>query len=172
LQVDWQVMLLDLHLHQDGDSPVFETALKNEVLFELIESFSDWRVQPMQKGEDGYFRSQVDFQTSVVRIKSSQRVIDSYDWQYDDRELPANQDLISYEMHVSDFCGEGSDQKPQSKFQQAIDKLDYLQELGINAIELLPITEYAGDYGWEYYKRLIQFCQQTPALRSDNIAFF
>jgi 1,4-alpha-glucan branching enzyme len=155
----------------------------------LIGSFNDWQELPMQKGEDGYFRTQVDLQdgvyqykfrlqsltepagrwtdvndpyvteidhssqNGVVRVKGSERIIDTYVWQHDDRALPANRQLVIYEMHVSDFCGKGTDIHEPNKFQLAIAKLDYLQELGINAIELLPITEYAGDYRWGYLVR-------------------
>src|SRR5258705_3540217 len=36
------------------------------------------------------------------------------------------------------------------KFTDAITKLDYLASLGVNAVELLPIAEFPGDYSWGY----------------------
>ena len=41
-----------------------------------------------------------------------------------------------------------SETGPPGTFQGVIDKLPYLQELGINAIELLPVKEFEGDYSW------------------------
>lgn len=153
----------------------------------LIGSFSNWEEIPMQKGQDGYFRTQVELedgahqykfrvqskseafldqwidandpyateidrvsQNSVVRIKEGQRFSEPYVWQHDDKPLPANHELIIYEMHVADFSGEDANVPPGKHFQQAITKLDYLKSLGINAIELLPITEYKGSYRWGY----------------------
>jgi 1,4-alpha-glucan branching enzyme len=40
----------------------------------------------------------------------------------------------------------------------AIKKLDYLEELGVNAIALMPVTEYDGDYRWGYLPR---FCPRN-----------
>ncbi|MEG4198353.1 alpha-amylase family glycosyl hydrolase [Microcoleus sp. Pol12A5] len=90
--------------------------------------------------------------TSTVRIKAGARIIDTYVWQHDDKELPNNEELVVYEMHVADFSeSDGSDSC--SKFQQVKEKLDYLCDLGINAIELMPVNEYPGDYSWGYKVR-------------------
>jgi 1,4-alpha-glucan branching enzyme len=56
-------------------------------------------------------------------------------------------------MHVADFTGGEVDRDQRGKFVDAIEKLDYLSELGINAIELMPINEYPGDYSWGYKVR-------------------
>ncbi|WP_333183085.1 hypothetical protein [Microcoleus sp. B3-D7] len=59
--------------------------------------------------------------TSTVRIKAGARIIDTYFWQDDDKELPNNQELVVYEMHVADFSGpDGSDSG--GKFQQVREK--------------------------------------------------
>ena len=90
--------------------------------------------------------------TSVVRIKAGARIIDTYVWKHDDTKLPENQELVIYELHVADFVGADGGDKI-SKFQQVIEKLDYLGDLGINAIELMPVNEYPGDYSWGYQVR-------------------
>ncbi len=90
--------------------------------------------------------------TSTVRIKAGARIIDTYVWQHNNKELPNNQELVVYEIHVADFSGQdGSDSC--GKFQQVREKLDYLCDLGINAIELMPVNEYPGDYSWGYKVR-------------------
>ena len=157
----------------------------------LIGSFSDWKEIPMEKGEDGYFRTQVDLEdgvyqykfrvqtkspnfepdqwvdlidpyatdvdeaknNGVVRIKDGKRIVDAYVWQHEDTLLPDNHELVIYEMHVADFSGGEDDPYKRGKYQDAIAKLDYLSELGINAIELMPVNEYPGDYSWGYKVR-------------------
>mgnify|MGYP005853490407 CR=1 FL=1 len=157
----------------------------------LFGSFSNWEEIPMQKGDDGYFRTQVELedgvhqykfrvqskswfvepdqwvdivdpyatdidsptQNGVIRIKGGQKIVDTYVWQNDDKPLPADDSLVIYEMHVSDFSGGEPDAKPRGKFRHAIEKLDYLCELGVNAIELMPVKEYPGDYSWGYNPR-------------------
>ncbi|MEG4251712.1 alpha-amylase family glycosyl hydrolase [Microcoleus sp. Pol10D4] len=90
--------------------------------------------------------------TSTVRIKAGERIIDTYVWQHDDKKLPNNEELVVYEMHVADFSGsDGSDSR--GKFQDVREKLNYLCDLGINAIELMPVNEYPGDYSWGYKVR-------------------
>ena len=67
-----------------------------------------------------------------------------YDWQYSDGFIPPRQDkLVIYELLIRDFSKEGN-------LEGVIAKLDYLQELGINAIELMPTQEFDGNDSWGY----------------------
>lgn len=58
-------------------------------------------------------------------------------------EKPAKENLIIYELLLRDFLHAHS-------FQKLRDTLDYLQRLGVNAIELMPVQEFEGNYGWGY----------------------
>src|SRR5690606_28297725 len=51
--------------------------------------------------------------------------------------------MIIYELHVGTFTQEGT-------FEAIIGKLDYLQELGVNAIEIMPIAQCPGSRNWGY----------------------
>lgn len=92
-------------------------------------------------------------QNGVIRIKDGKKIVDTYVWQHDDKPLPSDHALVIYEMHVADFSGGEADPNPRGKYKHAIEKLDYLCELGVNAIELMPIKEYPGDYSWGYNPR-------------------
>ncbi|PKZ89913.1 malto-oligosyltrehalose trehalohydrolase [Trueperella bernardiae] len=50
---------------------------------------------------------------------------------------------VFYELHVGTFTEEGT-------FLAAIEKLDYLRELGVNVVELMPIAPMPGTRGWGY----------------------
>lgn len=91
-------------------------------------------------------------QNSVIRIEQGKKIVDTYTWQHDDRDLPSNEELVIYELYVGGFSGGKSD-SGQGTFQDAIAKLDYIQELGINAVELMPIQESPGDQNWGYTPR-------------------
>ncbi|MDY0043071.1 MAG: alpha-amylase family glycosyl hydrolase [Syntrophales bacterium] len=68
---------------------------------------------------------------------------ESYRWENDDWLRHKLRDLIIYEIHIGDFTHEGT-------FEAAADKFGYLAELGISAIEIMPVYETApGDY-WGY----------------------
>ncbi|CAF1291396.1 unnamed protein product [Adineta steineri] len=85
--------------------------------------------------------------TGIITIKNGKKILDEYTWKYDDIKLPDNKDLIIYEMYVADFADNG-------QFSGVIEKLDYLCDLGFNAIELLPILESMGtDHDWGYSTR-------------------
>jgi 1,4-alpha-glucan branching enzyme len=63
-------------------------------------------------------------------------------------EPPATNELVIYELHVGTFS-QKADGRP-GDFNDVIDKLPYLQSLGINAIELMPVVACEGDQFWGY----------------------
>ncbi len=101
----------------------------------------------------------MDFpESACLTVRNGQRTATTYQWQHDDKPLPANDALVIYEMHVGDFSGgpgDDKDGKPKGRFQNVIDKLDYLASLGINAIELMPVNEFPGERSWGYNPRSI-----------------
>ncbi|RUR74199.1 alpha-glucanotransferase [Chlorogloeopsis fritschii PCC 6912] len=96
--------------------------------------------------------TEIDYKTGngLVRIKNGKKIVDEYVWQHDAKPLPSNEQLVIYELLVSDFCSDTDAPEKQGKYQNAIEKLDYLHELGINAIELMPVNEAPGEYNWGY----------------------
>ena len=58
-------------------------------------------------------------------------------------QRPARENLIVYEVWVYDYT-------TKRTFKGLIDRLDYIQNLGVNAIELMPITEFEGNQSWGY----------------------
>ena len=79
----------------------------------------------------------------------------AYEWQTDssDWSRPGWEYYIMYEMHVKDFTSSATDVTPayRGKYLGTIEKLDYLTNLGITAIELMPINEFPdAGYSWGY----------------------
>ncbi|MBV9403791.1 MAG: malto-oligosyltrehalose trehalohydrolase, partial [Acidobacteriaceae bacterium] len=50
---------------------------------------------------------------------------------------------IIYELHIGTFT-------PQGTFRSAIERLGYLADLGVTHIELMPVNEFSGAWGWGY----------------------
>lgn len=74
----------------------------------------------------------------------------AFNWAGDTRLGVTGSDLVIYEMHVGAFYDATPASGGPGKFADAATKLDYLAGLGINAVELLPVMEFAGDYSWGY----------------------
>jgi len=73
---------------------------------------------------------------------------DDFDWGDDNFRAPAWNEMAIYELHIGTFA-RGEDGKPGT-FDDAIKRLGYLKATGINAIEVMPVAEFAGDLSWGY----------------------
>ena len=69
----------------------------------------------------------------------------AYQWQPTSYTMPAEENLIIYELLIRDFFANG-----EENYQNLIDTLLYLEDLGVNAIELMPIMEFNGNESWGY----------------------
>ncbi|MEP7312682.1 MAG: malto-oligosyltrehalose trehalohydrolase [Pseudomonadota bacterium] len=67
----------------------------------------------------------------------------SYHWQCNDWHARPWSEVVIYELHVGTFTPEGTYAGVQSR-------LDYLVDLGVTAIELMPLAEFPGQRGWGY----------------------
>ena len=66
-----------------------------------------------------------------------------YAWKHKDFKVEDKNDLVIYEMHFRDFT------KSQN-IAGAMAQLDYIENLGVNAVELMPIQEFDGNLSWGY----------------------
>jgi 1,4-alpha-glucan branching enzyme len=66
-----------------------------------------------------------------------------YTWQVGSFTPPPREKLVIYEMLVRDFTTERT-------YLAVIDKLDYLKDLGINVLEMMPVNEFEGNNSWGY----------------------
>lgn len=66
-----------------------------------------------------------------------------YEWEIADYQIEDENDLIIYELLFRDFTA-------TRDINGALEKLDYLKDLGVNAVELMPIQEFSGADSWGY----------------------
>lgn len=66
-----------------------------------------------------------------------------YQWKHLDYVKPKPEELVVYELLVRDF-------DDKRTYKSVIARLDYLKELGVNALELMPIKEFEGNLSWGY----------------------
>ncbi|WP_232065226.1 alpha-amylase family glycosyl hydrolase [Rhodocytophaga rosea] len=121
----------------------------------------------MNKTKEGYFQLTVENiypgATYFYRLDSGQdlpdpashfqpegvhgpsQVIDHSNYQWKDKVWKGieSKDMILYEMHLGTFTPEGT-------FNSMIDRLADLADTGINAIEIMPISQFPGNRNWGY----------------------
>lgn len=68
---------------------------------------------------------------------------EKFQWKDDNFNPPSEHELIVYELLVRDFLNDHS-------YKSLLDTLDYLEKLGVNAIELMPVNEFEGNESWGY----------------------
>ncbi len=68
---------------------------------------------------------------------------ESYNWQVSDFQVPEKGKMVIYELLIRDFTAEHS-------YQSVIDNLDYLEDLNINVLELMPVNEFENNSSWGY----------------------
>ena len=76
-------------------------------------------------------------------VATFQTMKTAYNWEVPTFAMPLRENMVIYELLLRDFTKEKS-------LASAITKLDYLKNLGITAIELMPIQEFDGNDSWGY----------------------
>ncbi|MFP4555248.1 MAG: alpha-amylase family glycosyl hydrolase [Bacteroidales bacterium] len=89
---------------------------------------------------------------------------EEYEWEVTDFTPPPAEELIIYELHIRDFV--------EDDFIGSVtEKLDYLEKLGVNAIELMPINEFEGNDSWGYNPSFYFAPDKAYGTKNDYKAF-
>jgi 1,4-alpha-glucan branching enzyme len=67
----------------------------------------------------------------------------AYNWKITNFQKPAKSKLVVYELLIRDFVS-------THWYKTVMDTLNYLKNLGVNAVELMPIMEFEGNESWGY----------------------
>jgi 1,4-alpha-glucan branching enzyme len=154
-------------------------------------SFNNWSHTPLQAEGDGYWS--VDFNgvlagqeykfvihnngrelykndprsLQVTTSAGNSVIVDrTFDWEDDDFVPPSANKQVIYELHIGTFHRD--DPSLPGTFNAAAEKLDYLKDLGINMIELMPIGSMSNDRGWGYS---IDYIYAVESLYGGRLAF-
>ncbi|HXH06040.1 MAG TPA: malto-oligosyltrehalose trehalohydrolase, partial [Vicinamibacterales bacterium] len=78
-------------------------------------------------------------------VHGPSEIVDPAAFEWHDTDWPgvAAGDLVLYELHVGTFTPEGT-------FAAAAARLPYLRDLGVTAIELMPVADFPGRRNWGY----------------------
>lgn len=144
---------------------------------ELIGEFNNWQSTPMIKDDKtGVWSVEVDrvkpgqgYKYKITTAKGdvqyrndprAKALTDSddgngvitdnkFDWEgWEEHQMPPLDKQVLYEIHIGTF--DRPDAAASGTFRTATDRLDYLADLGVTTIELMPVTSMATSYGWGY----------------------
>lgn len=101
----------------------------------------------IQVGEQRFDRIDPRAREVSNSVGHSLIMAEDFDWEGIEFTMPPWNELVIYELHVGTF---NTSEGQVGTFDSAIERLPYLKELGINAIELMPLAEFAGDISWGY----------------------
>ena len=74
-----------------------------------------------------------------------------FDWQTDSYRMPSWDELVIYELHLGSYLADCHDDRaPLHEIDEMCSHLSRLRDLGINAIEIMPIKEFNGELSWGY----------------------
>ncbi len=78
-------------------------------------------------------------------VHGPSQVVDGRSFQWTDSgwKPPSLHELVIYEAHVGTFTPDGT-------FEAIATRFDHLKKIGVNAIELMPVADFAGDRNWGY----------------------
>jgi maltooligosyltrehalose trehalohydrolase len=78
-------------------------------------------------------------------IYGPSRMLQHEEFAWSDREFQARplSSAVLYELHVGTFSAEGT-------FDGVIPRLPYLKQLGVTHLELMPVADFPGEFGWGY----------------------
>jgi maltooligosyltrehalose trehalohydrolase len=137
----------------------------NQVAVQIVSP--DKRLLPMQKSDEGYWQttatdiqpgnlytyqleSKVNWPDPASKyqpqgVHGPSQVIDenAFTWHDKNWQGVPLAEMIIYELHVGTFT-------PSGTFEAIIPQLDQLKELGINAIEIMPVAQFPGERNWGY----------------------
>ena len=100
--------------------------------------------------------------TGLVSIMHPGRI--PYEWQTNDFTPPAVEDMVIYELLIRDFVD-------TSAIKTVMDSLDYLQNLGVNVIELMPVNQFGGNISWGYNPVMYFATDKAYGTREDYKKF-
>jgi 1,4-alpha-glucan branching enzyme len=72
----------------------------------------------------------------------------AFDWEGDDFTPPTLDELVIYELHAGTFAAKKDGEV--AGLDAVASRFDHLLKLGVNAIQLMPVAEFAGDVSWGY----------------------
>lgn len=157
---DWDKTAHALTQQPDGwwSADVADAKVGDEYLFRILSGESEaFKIDP-------YARAVTNSVGHGIITKPGPKATGSF-------KPPTLNEMVIYELHIGTFGKHG--QTGPGNLEGAMERLHYLRDLGINAIEVMPLSEFPGGYSWGYNPSHIFAVESdygTPASFRDFVA--
>ncbi len=145
MKKDGDFFWLDLNNLTKGQEYIFQYFIDNKILVAdpYAEKISDpWNDKNIPSvtypGLISYPEGKTEGIASVLQPGQ-----ENYQWEISNFSPPEKEKMVIYELLIRDFTSDHS-------YQGVIDNLDYLEDLEINVLELMPVNEFEGNSSWGY----------------------
>ena len=108
----------------------------------MIHTPVDWKIPPLSR-IDPYARKVTSSMGNGIIYDPK-----AFNWGSNNFKMATGNELVIYEMHIGSF--NVKEKGRPGTFESAVERFPYLKKLGINAIEVMPIMEFSGDFSWGY----------------------
>jgi maltooligosyltrehalose trehalohydrolase len=125
---------------------------RSEPLLSLDKGYWEATLREVKAGDRYFFELDGEFRrpdpaslSQPEGVHQASEVINRNEFNWQDQRWRglSLSEMIIYELHVGTFSEEGT-------FAGIINRLDYLQDLGINALEIMPVAQFPGSRNWGY----------------------
>lgn len=104
----------------------------------VLSPFDDQYITSTQYPNLPAYPTEQQFEVSVLQTNSP-----SYNWNIQNFTKPNKENLIIYELLIRDF-------NSSKTWESLIQDFDYIKNLNVNAIEIMPVMEFEGNISWGY----------------------
>ena len=140
---DWNKTSTPLFSEKDGCwSTEVPGAKAGDEYRYMIHTPVDWKLPPLSR-IDPYARKVTNSMGNGIIYDRK-----AFNWGSDNFKMATGNELVIYEMHVGTF--NLKEKGHPGTFESAIEKFPYLKELGINAVEVMPIMEFSDEFSLGY----------------------
>ncbi len=141
---DGEVFWLEIEGLTAGEEYLFQYLVDGEI--KIADPYAEKISSPFDDPniiEENRYPNLKEYPSNETSEAASYLQTNQEDFIWADFTRPDQKDLIIYELLIRDFTEERT-------YDAVTERLDYLQDLGVNAIELMPIQEFEGNISWGY----------------------
>ena len=145
MKKDGDVFWLEIPNLEKGKEYIFQYFIDGEI--KIADPYTEKTIDPWNDPyiEEATYPDLIEYPAGKTEGTASvlQPGQEEYNWEATNFQIPDKNKMVIYELLVRDFTEEHT-------YKAVREKLDYLEDLNINVLELMPVNEFEGNSSWGY----------------------